>query len=55
MSGAAPLNGELCASLRRIFPNAALGQGYGKHRASYIIVSDTQPLKVSQSALGQSA
>ncbi|KAL9716547.1 hypothetical protein Ac2012v2_000995 [Leucoagaricus gongylophorus] len=28
-SGAAPLNGELCASLRRIFPNAVVGQGYG--------------------------
>ncbi|KAL9710393.1 hypothetical protein Ac2012v2_006694 [Leucoagaricus gongylophorus] len=29
MSGAAPLNGELCASLRPILPNAAIGQGYG--------------------------
>lgn len=55
MSGAAPLNGELCASLRRILPNATIGQGYGKHCASCIIVIDTQPLKVSQNAPGQSA
>lgn len=30
MSGAAPLSGELCASLRTILPNSAIGQGYGK-------------------------
>ncbi|KAJ3574028.1 hypothetical protein NP233_g2050 [Leucocoprinus birnbaumii] len=29
MSGAAPLSGELVASLRQILPNAAIGQGYG--------------------------
>ncbi|KXN86772.1 4-coumarate--CoA ligase-like 7 [Leucoagaricus sp. SymC.cos] len=29
MSGAAPLSGELCASLRQILPNAVIGQGYG--------------------------
>ncbi|XP_006454976.1 putative acyl-CoA synthetase [Agaricus bisporus var. bisporus H97] len=29
MSGAAPLSGELCASLKQIFPNATIGQSYG--------------------------
>ena len=38
MSGAAPLNGELCASLRPILPNAAIGQGYGNCSASWIVV-----------------
>lgn len=29
MSGAAPLSGELVASLRQVLPNAVIGQGYG--------------------------
>src|SRR6185369_3537613 len=29
MSGAAPLSGELVQELRKIMPNASIGQGYG--------------------------
>jgi hypothetical protein len=30
MSGAAPLSGGLYASVKQIFPNATIGQSYGK-------------------------
>lgn len=39
MSGAAPLSGELCATLKQVFPNAMIGQSYGNSTVYSAILS----------------
>ena len=51
MSGAAPLSGELMQTVVKIFPNACIGQGYGKgYVAQIVLVNNTSALGMTETS-----